>query len=150
MAYNGSLAGIGLGTVLSIGSTTSPITYTAVGELNKCTLSGREAGTADTTNFESQAREFLPTLIQSGTWDIAGNRVGGDAGQVAMEAAFTSLQLRPFKIQTPKSGGQTTVGDSFLFTALVEAIDYDIGVDKVTVLTGRIKISGILSPTVGS
>lgn len=150
MPYTGSQAGIGLGTVLSIGTNTSPITYTAVGELNKIAGTGRQAGTADTTNFQSGAREFLPTLIDSGTWEIAGNRIGGDAGQVAMEAAFVALQLHPFKIQLPKTANQTTIGDSCSFTALIEQLNYEVGVDKVVTLEGRLKVSGILTWVSGS
>jgi hypothetical protein len=151
MPYTGSLAGIGLGSVLSINTgTASTPTWTAVGELRKLNLTGRQAGTADTTNFASAAREFKPTLIASGTWDIEGNRVGGDAGQVAMEAAFVGLAMKQFKIQLPISGAQTTTGDSFTFTALVEELDYSVEVDKVVMLTGKLKVSGVLTETAGS
>jgi hypothetical protein len=151
MSYTQSLAGIGLGTVLSIntGTTGSP-TWTAVGELNKLNLSGRQAGTTDVTNFQSSAREFKPTLISSGDWDFAGNRVGGDAGQVAMEAAFVGLLLKQFKIQLPLSGAQTTAGDSFTFVALVEELNYSVEVDKAIPVQGKLKISGILTETAGS
>lgn len=145
-----SKAGIGLGTLLSIGDTASPIGYTPVAELNKCTQSGRQAGTADTTNFQSAAREFLPTLIDSGTWAVGGNSISGDAGQIAMEAAFVGLQLHTFKIQLPKSQSQTTTGDSFLFLALVEQLNYDIGVDKAVTFEAQLKVSGILGRTPGS
>lgn len=150
MPYTGSQAGIGLGTVLSIGNTASPVTYTVVGELNKCTQSGRQAGTADITNFQSSAREFIPTLIDSGTWEIAGNRIGGDAGQVAMEAAFVGLLLLPFKIQLPKTQNQTTIGDSCTFKALIQELDYTVEFDKAVTLTGRLKVSGILTFVSGS
>lgn len=151
MSYSGSIAGIGLGTVLSIntGTTTTP-TWTPVGELNKLNLSGRQAGTADTTNFASAAREFKATLISSGTWEIGGNRVGGDVGQVAMETAFTTLAMKSFKIQLPISGTQTATGDSFTFSALVEELDYSVEVDKIVSLTGRLKVSGILTETPGT
>jgi hypothetical protein len=151
MSYTGSLAGIGLGTVLSVNTgTVSTPTWTAVGELNKLNLSGRQAGTADTTNFASGAREFKPTLITSGSWEFGGNRVGGDAGQVAMEAAFVGLAMKSFKIQLPISGAQTTTGDSFTFTALVEELDYSVEVDKVVTISGRLKVSGILTETAGT
>jgi hypothetical protein len=151
MPYTDSLAGIGLGSVLSIntGTASSP-TYTPVGELNKLNLTGRTAGTADATNFQSLAREFKGTLIDSGSWEFGGNRVGGDAGQVAMETSFTTLKLTMFKIQLPISGAQTTTGDSFTFKALVEELDYSVEVDKVIPVTGKLKVSGILTTTAGS
>lgn len=150
MSYNGSQAGIGLGTILSIGTLTSPVTFTTVGELNKCTGSGRQAGTADTTNFQSNAREFVPTLIDSGTWAIGGNRVSADAGQIAMEAAFTNLELHTFKIQLPKAPGQTSVGDSCVFLALVEQLNYTVEVDKAVTFEGQLKVSGKPTWTPGS
>lgn len=151
MAYTESLSGIGLGSTLSINTgTASTPSWTPVGELNKLNLTGRTAGTADSTNFQSSAREFKATLIDSGSWEFAGNRVGGDAGQVAMESAFTSLALKQFQIQLPKSGTQTTAGDSFTFTALVEEIDYSVEVDKIVSMSGKLKVSGILTETAGS
>jgi hypothetical protein len=153
VSYSGSLAGVGLSTVISIntGTVSSP-TWTTVGELNKCVLSGRQTGDADVTNFESSAREFVPTLIESGTWDIAGNRIGGDAGQSAMETAFTTIPpvLSQFKIQLPKSGAQVSTGDSFVFKALIKELDYSIEIDKAVSLSGKLKVSGILTVTAGS
>ena len=150
MSYTGSKAGIGLGTILSIVSSGSPITDTVVGELNKCSFTGRQAGTADVTNFQSAAKEFIPTLIDSGTIEISGNRIGSDAGQLAMETAFTSLQLHAFTIQLPKSQSQINAGDSCSFTALIEQLNYDVSVDKIVTLEGRLKVSGILTWTAGS
>jgi hypothetical protein len=150
MPYTQSQAGIGLGTVLSIGSTASPVTFTAVGELNRLNLTGRTAGTADATNFQSLAREFKATLIDSGSWEFTGNRVGGDTGQVAMETAFTTLSLRTFKIQLPITGTQTTTGDSFTFSALIEEINYSVEVDRIVTMSGRLKVSGILTETPGT
>ena len=150
MAYTGSLAGIGLGSVLSIGDGASPVGYTPVGELTELNQSGRQAGTDDVTNFESGAREFLPTLIDSGTWAFTGNRIGGDTGQIAMETAFTGLHLRSFTITLPKTASQTVSGDSCTFTALVEQLNYTIGVDKAVKVQGQLKVSGILTWSAGS
>ena len=148
--YTQSLAGIGLGTTLSIGSASSPVTYTLVGELKSLNLTGRVAGTEDVTNFQSVAREFIPTLIDNGTWDFTGNRIGGDVGQQAMETAFTGLALLPFKVQFVKTAGQTAVGDSFSFNALVLEIDYAVAVDKAVTMSGRLKASGVMTKTQGS
>ena len=149
MSYTGSQAGIGLGTVLSIGDDASPIGFTDVGELSELNGSGRQAGTADTTNFQSSAREFIATLIDSGTWAFSGNRVGGDAGQAAMEAAFIALEMHTFKIQLRPTKGQT-VGDSFTFTALVEQLNYTLAVDQAQKVQGQLKVSGIMGITEGS
>jgi hypothetical protein len=150
MPYDGTQAGIGLGTVLSIGDTASPIGYTDVGELSELDESGRQAGTDDATNFQSTAREFLPTLIDSGTWAFTGNRVGGDDGQVEMETAFAALSVRPFKIQLPKTAAQAVSGDTATFKALIEQLNYTIGMDKIVKVQGQLKVSGIITWTLGS
>ena len=150
MPYTSSQAGIGLGSILSIGTVGATPTFTLVGELKSLTQSGRSVGTEDTTNFQSSAKEFLPTLVDSGTWDFSGNRIGSDAGQIAMEAAFSGLSLLPFKIQLPKTSKQTTAGDTFTFTALVQDLNYSVSVDKAVTVTGKLKVSGIITETPGS
>ena len=151
MPYTKSKAGIGLGTMLSIGSGTgSPETFTLVGEIKTITQSGRQVATEDVTNMQSSAREFIPTLLDSGTWDLAGNRVSSDAGQIAMEAAFASYQNHDFKIQLPLGAGQTTSGDVFAFNALVQEIDYSLAVDKAVTFTAKLKVSGSITVTPGT
>jgi hypothetical protein len=42
------------------------------------------------------------------------------------------------------------IGDSFTFTALVEQLNYPIGVDQMQKVQGQLKVSGIMSITPGS
>jgi hypothetical protein len=138
MAYP-SKAGTGLGSTLSINGT-------LVGEIKTMKLAGRQAKTDDVTNFDSLATEFIPTIITSGTWDLTGNRIGSDAGQIAMEAAFNGLLLSPFSIHlAPTQDQGAGAGDTFTFTALVEAIDYDVASEKSQSFTAKLKISGLLT-----
>ena len=150
MPYTSSKSSIGLGTILSIGTTGGSPTFTTVGEIKTIAQSGRQVSTEDVTNMQSLAKEFIPTLVESGTWDISGNRVGSDAGQIAMEAGFQGLTLLPFKIQLPKSSTQTTTGDTFTFNALIAELDYSIAVDKAVTFTAKLKVSGLITETAGS
>lgn len=150
MSYTKSQAGIGLGSILSIGSAGATPTFTTVGEIKTINQSGRQVSTEDTTNLQSSAKEFIPTLVDSGTWDISGNRIGTDVGQIAMEAAFSSLALLPFTIQLPKQGSQTTKGDLFTFNALVQEANYSVAVDKAVTFTAKLKVSGAMTITPGS
>ena len=150
MPYTKSSAGIGLGTILSIGTTGGTPTFTTVGEVKSFSQSGRQVSTEDVTNMQSSAKEFIPTLVDSGTWDITGNRVSSDAGQVAMEAAFQGLTVLPFKIQLPKTSTQNSTGDLFTFNALVQELDYTVGVDKATTFSCKLKVSGLIALTIGS
>lgn len=149
MSYSKSQAGIGLGTLLLIGAAGAAPT-TIVGEVKTIAQSGRQVATEDVTNLQSSAREFIPTLLDSGTWDLSGSRIGGNAGQIAMEAAFSGLTIVPFKIQLPKEGTQTTTGDTFTFNALVQESNFSVGVDKAITFTAKLKVSGAITPTPGS
>jgi len=151
MSYTNSAAGIGLGTLLSIntGTTQTPV-WTTVGEIKNITQSGRQVATEDVTNMQSSAREFIPTLLDSGTWKIDCSYISGDAGQQAMESAFQSLTLKMFEIQLPKTSKQTSTGDLFAFSALVQDINHTISVEKATMLSATIKVSGPITLTAGS
>lgn len=150
MPYTKSKAGIGKGTTLSIGNNADPVVYTAVGEIKSLDQSGRQVATEDVTNMDSGAREFLPTLLDSGSWRVTGSRIGGDAGQVAMESAFAGLTVSPFQIQLPKTSVQATTGDMFAFDALIEDLNYSVAVDKSITFTATLKVSGLITTTPGS
>ena len=150
MPYTKSKAGIGLGTTLMIGSGGTSETFTLVGEVKTISQSGRQVSTEDVTNMQSSAKEFIPTLVESGTWDISGNRVGSDLGQVAMETAFSSLVIHDFKVVLPLANGQTTSGDTFAFTALVQDLNYSVSVDKAVTFTAKLKVSGTIALTAGA
>ena len=145
MSYTQSKAQTGLGTLLSIGTT--PV---VVGEIIDLKQSGRTAKTDDVTNTHSSATEFIATIMDSGTWDCTFNRVGTDAGQEAMEAAFQGLTTNSFTIQLPKTGSQTTKGDSFTFNALIQELSYSISPDKKVMGTTKLKVSGVCNPVAGS
>jgi predicted secreted protein len=150
-SYVGSKAGIGLGTQLSIdtGTSGSP-TWTLVAEIKTIAQSGRQVAKEDTTNMQSSASEFIPTLLTSGQWKVTGSRIGSDAGQLAMETAFAALALKGFQIVLPKENGQTTSGDTFAFTALIEDLNYDIEFNKSVTFTATLTVSGAITVTAGS
>lgn len=145
-----SKAGIGLGTVVSIGNGATPEVFTPVSELKSIVQSGRQVATEDVTSMESSAREFIPTLLDSGTWELTGSRIGTDAGQIAMEAAMNTLAMHNFVIQLPPEATQTTKGDAFAFSALVQEVNYNLAVDKARTFTARLKVSGSITVTAGS
>jgi predicted secreted protein len=150
MPYTKSKAQISLGSILAIGDGADPEVFTTVGEIKGINQSGRQWATEDVTNMESKKREFIPTLADSGTWQIQGSRVGGDAGQVALETAFNAGALHTFSITLPKATGQTTSGDKFEFTALIQDFNYSFAVDKVGTFTATLKVSGDIDFTAGS
>jgi predicted secreted protein len=126
--------------------------YTAISELKTFSFSGAKNDTEDVTNSDSagRAHEFIATLLSSGDVSISGNYVAGDAGQAALRAAFATGAILPYKIQLPVAPGQTTVGDLFTFTALVEENATDLQYDKAVSFNGKCKISGVITYSIGS
>jgi hypothetical protein len=154
MAYTGSKAQSGRGSALSIGGVTGSTgteTFTLIGEAKTSGISGAQWGTDDTTNFQSGAdQEFLTTVRNNGSLRIDGNRVSSDAGQVAVEAAFASGSKYDFKLVLPLTAVQTTTGDTYTFSALVEQREFTVDVTKAISYSVTLKISGPVTLTVGS
>jgi hypothetical protein len=143
MAYTTSKAVGGLATVLSIGST--PV---VVGEILSISQSGRSVKTDPTTNMQSTAEEFIPTLMSPGTYDVSFNRIGGDLGQVAMEAAFSALTTSPITIQEPK-GFFTTSGPKYSFNAIVTELNYSYDPTKNIEGKAKLMCTGPITLTAG-
>jgi|ERR1700722_17802049 len=153
MSYTGSKAQTGDLTTLSIntGTVTTPV-YTLVGEITDLQQSGKMNATDDVTNLQSTAEEFIATLLKPGKYDLTLNRISGDAGQVAVLASFNAQTTLLYQIQLLKNSTQTTTGDKFVFTSLVEEFD-DISsmkADKAIKSKVGLKVSGPITLTVGS
>ena len=167
MSYGGTKAQSGNQTVLSIFGTGAlasgvwtftPIaasgTPTVIGEISDFTQSGTMMKTDDATNLQSTYEEFIPTIPTPGKFAGTVNRLSGDAGQMAIYAAFKQVPpvLATFKVQLPKNSTQTTAGDSYIFVALVEELN-DLGnvkPDKIVKTPFSLKVSGTITETVGS
>lgn len=167
MSYTKSQAQSGNQAVVSIaaaGGTVSTATYTVVGEVAEFNQSGTVNKTDDTTNLNSIAEEFLPTILTPGNFAGTMNRVSDDAGQQAVQTAFggiiggvpTPPTLNYWKVQLAKNPNltvpQTVAGDQLIFLALVEEFT-DFGTvkpDKKVSTILKLKISGAIYRTLGS
>jgi hypothetical protein len=145
MSYTGSKAQTGAGTTLSIGATP-----TLIGEVKNIKLNGRKFDTDDVTNMSSTVKEFIATMMDPGEVSFDFNRVSSDAGQVALEAAFSAGSLSAFTIQLPKAPSQTTTGDKYAFSALVTECDYSFETTKADAGSAKLKISGTIVETIGT
>ena len=145
MTYTSTLAKAGIGTTLSIGATPTPI-----GELDNIPADLPEWGTAEATNFESTAEEFITTLQKSQEFSVTGNCVPSDAGQTAVLAAYATGALASFTLQLPKLGAQTTAGNKYVFNALVLGCSFKLTPTGKVDFSIKLKTSGGWTPTVGS
>lgn len=128
------------GTTLQFDSSGVGTTYDkTVGEVISLKKSGSKMGTDDATNLNSPSnyKEFIATTKDGGTWAVEYNFVPGDAGQVALQAAYEAGTLLSFKITLPNSLG------AFTFNAIVEEHgNYTFAVDKKATDSLQLKISG--------
>ena len=153
--YTGTKGQSGNQTQVNINTgTVSAPTWTLVGEVSNFTQSGSQNKSEDATNLQSTAEEFVPTILSPGKFAGQMSRISGDPGQTAVLAAFTSVppSLVQFQVQLPKSSTQTTKGDQFVFTAMVEEFN-DLGDVKPTTIVKTafsLKISGPIQRTQGS
>lgn len=155
MPYTDSEAIIGKGAELSIGpavGATGTIAYILIGELDDSTPTGRQWATEDVTNFQSPVDdEFKKTTRNPGEWDMTGNRIADDAGQLALEAAMDSLDNFMFKMVFPLAEGQVTTGETWLFNAAVISVDPSkITPKDVIKFAAKLKLSGSRTITAGA
>lgn len=155
MAYTGTKAQSGNQTQVNIntGTPTTP-TWTLVGEVSNFQQSGSQNKSEDATNLQSTAEEFVPTILSPGKFAGQMSRISGDAGQAAVLTAFSSVppSLVQFQVQLPKTATQTTKGDSFTFTAMVEEFNDlgDVSPTKIIKTAFSLKISGPIARAQGS
>jgi hypothetical protein len=150
--YPGSAAQTASGTAFSIntGTVTTPV-YTLIGELINPRQTGAKNNTAEVTNLQSTAEEFISTLPSPGNWEFTCNRVTGDTGQIAVLASFNNKTKVLYKLVLPLSPAQTTTGDSYVFSAIVETFAIsDIDPKKAITITGSLKVSGGTTFTAGT
>jgi hypothetical protein len=156
MAYTGSKAQAGRGTQLFIGGVTGAggtETFTLVGEIKTSGIAGVQYDQEDVSNFQSGAyKEYLATMIDPGTLDMMGNRISTDGGQQAVEAAFLTGLTYDFKLVLPVSAklGQTTTGDTYLFSGFVKSRDIPVDTTKAISWSVKIQLSGAPTYTQGS
>lgn len=103
------------------------------------------------TNFSSgKVSEFIATIVDSGSIDLKANYVAADVGQQALSTAFSALTKTAFELQLPMSPAQTTTGDLYKFSAIVNDFSFEVDTEKQIMLSCKLKISGSLALTSGS
>ena len=142
--YSGSQAQAGRGTTISINGS-------LVGEMTDVPPALPKWNTAEVTNLDSgDDAEYLTTIRKSSTFTAKGNRVPGDAGQVAAFAAYKSGSRVPCIITLPKTSSQATSGDTYSFNVLVLSCDFSVQVEKAIDFSVELQITGAVTYAAGS
>lgn len=105
----------------------------------------------DVTNFSSGSdKEIIETIRDNGDVTVSGNRVAGDAGQQAVEAAYSAGLKSNFSMVLPKTVAQTTKGDTYTFSAFVISADFTVNTTKKIDYKVSLKTTGLVSFTAGT
>lgn len=113
----------------------SPTTYLQVKGVQSFSGFGGSAQEIDVTDLDSSAKEFLMGLQDFGNFELSGNYLPADPGQVAMRAAKASRALQEFKFELSN-------GQFFVFSGYVLSNPISGGVDAKTDGTFTVRISG--------
>ena len=99
-------ANIGYLSTFSVGSQTSPVTYTQMAEIKSIKPNIATIPVVDATHLQSPnaTEEKLPGLISPGTIDVSGNFIG-DASQLTILTLAQGRTVFPFKITAPMNKG---------------------------------------------
>ena len=153
MPYTLSKAQTGAGTLVNINTgTPSTPTWTVIGEIQNFSQSGKQNATDETTNLQSTGEEFLATFFKPGKFDFTYSRVSGDTGQVALKTSFDSKTILGYQVVLPKTPTQSSTGDTYTFSALVEEMAdiSDIQPTKKILGKASLKVSGAITLVAGS
>lgn len=152
MSYTNSKAFAGRGSSLQY-TTNLSVAYAVLSEVKTAQFSGAKADLADVTNFQSgNFREWLPTLNDAGELSFGGNLIPNDVTEQALIGFFNNQTLVNWQVVLPANPAQgfaTSLG-TFSFKAFVTSLDYSVPVDKEASISGKLKITGVVTYTPGS
>jgi len=141
-------ANIGYLSTFSVGSQTSPTTYSQMAEIKSIKSSIASIPVVDATHLQSPnaTEEKLPGLISPGTVDVTGNFTG-DASQLTILTLAQGRTVFPFKITAPVNKGTQV----YTLTGVGFISKYDVGAFEPSTLgefTMSMEIAGAVTETV--
>jgi hypothetical protein len=134
---------------------TFAVAYTAVGEIKTTDPGKGQFDKEETSNFQSGLdKEYLKTMRDNGAPKLSGNRVGSDAGQLAVVAAYNdgdNSYMIQITLPINKKAGQTTTGDIYTYDALVMHQSFGpVEVNKAIPFECELQITGPFTFVAGS
>ena len=141
-------ASIGYQSTFSVGSATSPITYSQMAEIKTIKPNIATIPAIDATHLQSPnaTEEKLPGLIKPGTVDITGNFIG-DASQLAILTLAESRVVFPFQISAlVNRGAQVYTVSGFGFISKYDTGSFETS--KVSEFSMSMEITGTVTETV--
>src|SRR5208337_4862141 len=151
MPYTRSQAFAGRGSIIEYSTNPPSVPYTTLAEIKTINFSGQKADLADVTNMQSSNfREWLPTLNDSGDLAFTGNLIPNDVTEAALIGFFNNQTLVFWQVVLPATAAYPTSEGTFSFAAYVSGIDRMVPIDKEASISGKLKITGIVTFVAGS
>ena len=104
-----TLAVLGSGATLQLGSGASPQVYTTIAEVLRCGPIGSTNPEVDVTNLDSTAKEYIAGLADGNTVDFDVNFIAGNTEQTSLrtsQASGSTVNLRMVWQTSPKTNAQ--------------------------------------------
>jgi hypothetical protein len=124
-------------TAFTTGGTATPVTFTAIAEVQNFSGFDGQASEIDVSDLNSTAKEFKLGLVDSGGFTFAMNTVLSDPGQTAVRTSRDTSTSRQYKLTLPS--GTPSVAT---FTAFAKQVPVAGGVDAKVQSNVSLRITG--------
>lgn len=127
------------GTKFQRGDGAEPEVFATVGEVTNWGMD-ESVGDIETTNADSEAKEFIPDLPDGGDVKFETNAVGEDSAQQALHADFAARRTGNYKMIFPDAAGAgATTWD---FRAYVKSLGTNGSTGSAFKMSVTLKVSG--------
>lgn len=110
-------------------------TYVRISGIKTWKKSGGSTSIIDASDLDSVQKEKLPGLGDAGSFQLDGDHIAADAGQIAIEAARVGSLTPQFRVTYPDNTTDT-------MTVIVVSTDGGGAVDQIVSFSAKLEISG--------
>ena len=111
-----TLAVLGSGATLQLGSGASPQVYTTIAEVLRCGPIGSTNPEVDVTNLDSTAKEYIAGLADGNSLEFDVNWISGNTQQTSLRTSQAAGSTVNIKMVWPTSPNTTAVFDLVLLS----------------------------------
>ena len=126
------------GCTLSVGSSASPIVFTAIGDVVSFSGPSGSKGEIDTTDVAATAKTYIGSLPDLGTISFELNYIPTDTQHAQLRSDFLSATSVSRRYRLTFSDSPQSTQD---FDGYVQSFSTDVGVDAALKASGEIRIT---------
>lgn len=126
------------GCLLSVGSSASPIVFTAIGDVTSFSGPSGSKGEIDTTDVAATAKTFIGSLPDLGSISFSMNYIPTDTQHAQIRSDFLSSTSVSRRYQITYSDSPQTTQQ---FDGYVSSFSVEVGVDAALTASGEIRVT---------